>query len=66
MEKLNDYWFGRMEKGLLPESQFGLACFPTFSDASMAPEGHHVLNIILAGPYDIKELDWERDRESVR
>jgi len=64
MEKLNQYWFGRMEKGLLPEGQFGLACFPTFSDDSMAPEGHHVLNIILAGPYGLKELDWEKDKRA--
>lgn len=64
MEKLNDYWFGRMEKGLLPESQFGLACFPTYSDASIAPEGHHVLNIILAGPYHLSEMDWDRDKQA--
>ncbi len=64
MDKLNDYWFGRMEMGQLPENQFGLACFPTFSDPSMAPEGHHVLNIILAGPYGLKEMDWDRDKQA--
>ena len=64
MDKLNDYWFGRMERGQLPENQFGLACFPTFSDPSMAPEGHHVLNIILAGPYGLKEMDWDRDKQA--
>jgi phytoene desaturase len=64
MDKLNGYWFNEMERGLLPEGQFGLICFPTLSDPSLAPEGHHVLNIILAGPYHLKELDWDRDKQA--
>jgi phytoene desaturase len=64
MKNWNDYWFDRMPKGLLPESQFGLACFPSLSDDSMAPEGHHVLNIILSGPYHLTEMDWDRDKQA--
>ena len=62
MKKLNEYWFGGMREGRLPDETFGLVCFPTLSDPCMAPEGHHVLNIVLAGPYRIKEIDWDRDK----
>ncbi|MEW6553924.1 MAG: NAD(P)/FAD-dependent oxidoreductase [Actinomycetota bacterium] len=64
MDKMNEYWFGDMQKGLLPKETFGLVCFPTFSDPSMAPEGHHVLNIVQSGPYHVKEIDWDRDKKA--
>ncbi|WP_287153005.1 NAD(P)/FAD-dependent oxidoreductase [Candidatus Solincola tengchongensis] len=64
MEKMNEYWFGDMRKGLLPRETFGLVCFPTFSDPSMAPEGHHVLNIVQSGPYGVREIDWDRDKRA--
>ncbi|MDY6795737.1 MAG: FAD-dependent oxidoreductase [Actinomycetota bacterium] len=52
-----------MAQGWLPEGCFGLACFPTMTDASMAPEGHHVLNIIQAGPYHLTEMDWDKGKQ---
>lgn len=64
MDKMNDYWFGDMRRGLLPGENFGLVCFPTLSDPSMAPEGHHVLNIVQSGPYRVKEMDWDRDKKA--
>lgn len=64
MDKMNEYWFGDMRKGLLPAEAFGLVCFPTFSDPSMAPEGRHVLNIVQSGPYHVKEIDWDRDKQA--
>jgi len=64
MDKMNEYWFGDMRKGILPKETFGLVCFPTFSDPSMAPEGRHVLNIVQSGPYHVKEIDWDRDKKA--
>ncbi len=64
MDKMNEYWFGDMRRGLLPRGTFGLVCFPTFSDPSMAPEGYHVLNIVQSGPYRLKEMDWDRDKKA--
>lgn len=64
MDKMNEYWFGDMRRGMLPSETFGLVCFPTFSDPSMAPEGRHVLNIVQSGPYHVKEIDWERDKNA--
>ncbi len=63
MEETNRYWFEDMPRGLLPREPSALVCFPTFSDASMAPEGRHVLNIVMTGPYHVSELDWERDKK---
>ncbi len=63
-EALNEYWYGGMARGQLPQQQFSLISFPTYSDASMAPEGHHVLNIILGGPYARSDGDWERDKQA--
>ncbi len=28
-EEMNDYWWNRYRKGLLPKEQFGLVCWPT-------------------------------------
>jgi phytoene desaturase len=64
MDKLNDYWFGGMKQGMLPREAGGLVCFPTYSDPSVAPEGRHVLNIVLSGPYHVKEIDWDRDKKA--
>ncbi len=64
MEKYDDYCLGGMQRGLLPEDLFGIVSFPTLNDASLAPEGHHVLNIILAGPYELRRMDWDRDKQS--
>ncbi len=64
MEKINDYWFVGRKRGMLPKEALGLVCFPTYSDPSVAPEGRHVLNLVLAGPYHVKEIDWDRDKKA--
>nr|WP_303646203.1 NAD(P)/FAD-dependent oxidoreductase [Candidatus Solincola tengchongensis] len=61
-EEMNDYWWNRCLKGLPPREQFGLLCWPTMSDPSLAPEGHHVLNVILMGPYRLEGTDWDREK----
>ena len=62
MEQMNDAWWNRYRRGLLPERQFGLACWPTASDPSLAPAGHHVLNLILMGPYHLTGTDWDQEK----
>jgi phytoene desaturase len=59
MDELNDYWWNRHLKGKLPEEQFGLVCWPTKSDPSLAPEGFHALNVILMGPYHLEDTNWD-------
>ena len=62
MERLDDYWWNEYKKGLVPDDLFGLVCWPTMSDTSLAPEGHHVLNIILSGPYRRSSGDWDAEK----
>jgi phytoene desaturase len=61
--ELDDYWWNRHLKGLLPEQQFGLVCWPTKSDPGLAPEGHHALNVILMGPSVLDGTDWDAIKE---
>jgi phytoene desaturase len=60
---MNDYWWNRHLKGLLPEEQFGLVCWSTKSDSSLAPQGCHVLNIIFMGPSRLSGTDWDKEKQ---
>ncbi len=62
METLDDYWWNSHLKGRLPESLSGLICCPTLTDPSMAPEGRHSMNVILAGPYRLSGSDWDTEK----
>jgi phytoene desaturase len=59
---VNDYWFNNVEKGILPENNFGLICWPTHADKSLAPEGHHVLNLIPEGFYRLDGMSWDEEK----
>jgi phytoene desaturase len=59
---VNDYWFGNVEKGRLPENNFGLICWPTHADKSLAPKGHHVLNLIPEGFYHLEGTNWDEEK----
>jgi phytoene desaturase len=62
-EEMNDYWWNRYAKGMLPREQFGLVCWSTHSDASLAPEGCHTINVIFMGPYNLSGTDWDREKK---
>ena len=62
-DEMSDYWYNNYKKGILPEKEFGLICWPTKSDPGLAPEGHHVLNLIPEGFYDLAGTDWEKEKE---
>ncbi len=61
--QMNDAWWNNYRKGSIPREQFGLICCPTHSDPSLAPAGHHILNLILMGPYHLNNSDWDREKE---
>ncbi len=62
-EEMNDYWWNRLDKGLLPKEQFGLVCWATKSDPSLAPEGCHAINVIFMAPYSLAGSDWDKEKE---
>jgi phytoene desaturase len=63
LEEINDYWWNNAKKGILPEKEFGLICWPSRSDPGLAPEGHHVLNLIPEGFYHLEGTDWDRQKQ---
>jgi phytoene desaturase len=66
MEEMDDYWWNVYRKNRLSGDMFGLVCWPTESDPSLAPAGHHVVNLILTpGPYRLEGTDWDREKDAV-
>ena len=60
---MNDAWWNVYRKGKIPKEQFGLLCMPTYTDPDLAPEGHHILNLILMGPYELQGTNWDAQKE---
>ena len=63
-EEVNEYWWNRHLKGLLPREQFGFVCWSTRSDPSLAPRGCHVLNAVFMGPSRLSGTDWDREKRA--
>ncbi len=64
LEMMNDFWWNDFKKGRAPEDVHGLICWPTESDPSLAPEGHHVLNIMGMGPYELSGTNWDKEKQA--
>ena len=65
MEDMDDYWWNVYKKNRLPDEMFALVCWPTESDPALAPEGHHVVNLIMTpGPYRLEGTDWDSEKEA--
>ncbi len=63
---MNRYWYDYYKKGIYPKEQFGIICWPTFSDPGMAPRGKHILILTLApGPYRLKDKNWDEVKEEL-
>jgi phytoene desaturase len=66
MEEMDDYWWNIYKKNKLPDTMFGLVCWPTEADPALAPEGHHVVNLILTpGPYRLEGTDWDSEKDAL-
>jgi len=61
-EEVNRYWWDNVERGRLPDETFGLICWPTYSDPSLAPKGCHVLNLIPEAFYRLSGSDWDTEK----
>jgi phytoene desaturase len=62
-EQVNRYWWENVERGVLPEEPFGLICWPSSSDPSLAPQGKHVINLIPEGFYGLRGTNWDAEKE---
>jgi len=65
MDFMNEFWWEKYRVGIAPkpEEQFGLICWPTKADPSLAPAGHHIIALDFQGPYNLKDADWDTFKE---
>ncbi len=65
MERSNRVWNQYYRLGLIPPGDNWMLSWPTESDPSLAPEGHHVLSFAWRGPAPYAPLgeNWDRLRE---
>lgn len=59
LPEINGWWRGRAQRPI-PQQQFGMIDWPTFSDPALAPEGKHVLSVTVVGTY--QGVDWDRHK----
>lgn len=63
LEEMNAIWFEDYYQRKLPERGFMLISWPSHADPSLAPEGHHCLNLVTFAPYDLADGNWDDLRE---
>lgn len=64
MQETNSAYFDYFKKGKLHDGGMMIICWPTNADPSLAPEGHHALNIVTLAPYDLAEGDWDSMKDA--
>jgi phytoene desaturase len=61
-EDINRQWDEHMQPGRLAHENFGLICWSSHTDSSLAPEGKHVLNLIPEGTYNLQGTNWDEEK----
>ena len=63
LDEMNAIWFEDYYSRKLPDRGFMLVSWPTHADPSLAPEGHHIINMVTFAPYELAEGDWDDLKE---
>ncbi len=63
LDEMNRVWFEDYLSKKIPSRGFMLISWPTHADPSLAPEGHHCLNLVTFAPYELSEGDWDSIKE---
>jgi len=63
LEEMNSIWFEDYLQKKLPDRGFMFISWPTHADPSLAPDGHHCLNLVTFAPYELAQGDWDDMRE---
>jgi len=63
LDQMNSIWFEDAASGRLPQGNFMLVSWPSHADPSLAPEGHHCLNLVNFAPYDLAGTTWDEIKE---
>lgn len=63
LDEMNDIWFEDYYAHKMPDRGFMLISWPSHADPSLAPDGHHCLNLVTFAPYELDYGDWDSRRE---
>lgn len=63
LDDMNRLWFEDYLEGKISDRAFMLISWPTHADPSLAPDGHHCLNLVTAAPYELADGDWDDLKE---
>ena len=61
-EDVNRFYFDHLKTGEMMRQNFGLICWSSHTDPSLAPPGKHVLNLIPEGFYHLKDRNWDEEK----
>lgn len=61
-EDVNRQYFDYIKQGKLAHKNFGLVCWSTHTDPTLAPKGKHILNIIPEGGYHLVGTTWDEEK----
>jgi phytoene desaturase len=61
-DEMNRQYFEYIRKGKLAKKNFGLVCWSTHTDPSLAPQGCHILNVIPEGGYYLSDTTWDEEK----
>ncbi len=62
-QQMNKTWDEGFLKNRLVDEPICMMCWPTKTDNSLAPEGHHALTLLSMGPYKLDHGTWDDRRE---
>jgi phytoene dehydrogenase-like protein len=62
-QKMNSMWDELFVKKRLLDDPTCLISWPTETDPSLAPEGHHAVTVMSNGPYELDHGTWDDRRE---
>jgi phytoene desaturase len=60
---MNEIWEKYFLAGRFPTDPISIVCWPSETDPSLAPEGHHSLNVGAMGSYHLAEGTWDEMRD---
>jgi phytoene desaturase len=63
LDEMNRIWYEDYANNKVPDGGFMLISWPTHADPSLAPEGHHCLNLVSFAPYNLADGDWDNYKE---
>jgi len=61
-EDVDRFYYDQVLPGRLSDENFGLICWPSYTDKSLAPKNKHVLNLIPQGFYHLEGTDWDTEK----